>query len=127
MTTEGFTSFLMSSDNSGFDERQQRLCDDMSRPLCEYYISSSHNVHTPPSHQSGSALIRFPQTYLVGGQLKGDSTAEGYIRALQQGCRTVERKLDILSDAECTDQLIYTLQSTFGMGQRNLLSTMDAP
>jgi hypothetical protein len=33
------------------------------------------------------------QTYLIGGQLKGDSTAEGYIRALQQGCRTVERKI----------------------------------
>lgn len=31
------------------------------------------------------------QTYLVGGQLKGDSTPEGYIRALQQGCRCVER------------------------------------
>lgn len=32
------------------------------------------------------------QTYLVGSQLKGDSTSEGYIRALQQGCRSVERE-----------------------------------
>lgn len=44
MTIEGFTSFLMSSDNMAFSERQLRVCDDMTRPLCEYFISSSHNV-----------------------------------------------------------------------------------
>lgn len=46
MTTDGFTSFLMSSDNMAFSERQLKVCDDMTRPLCEYYISSSHNVST---------------------------------------------------------------------------------
>ncbi|KAK4702929.1 hypothetical protein P7C70_g3286, partial [Phenoliferia sp. Uapishka_3] len=71
---EGFTQFLLSSDNIAIrDEGSQ----DMSRPLAEYYISSSHN------------------TYLVGNQLAGEATVEGYIRALQQGCRCVE--LDVWS------------------------------
>ncbi|GAA5900925.1 hypothetical protein JCM6882_005980 [Rhodosporidiobolus microsporus] len=69
ITLDGFVSFLMSSDNAPIkDETQQ----DMTRPLPEYFISSSHN------------------TYLIGSQFQGQSTVEGYIRALQQGCRSVE-------------------------------------
>lgn len=68
---EGFASFLASSDNPALEEDSQQ---DMTRPLAEYFISSSHN------------------TYLVGNQFRGESTIEGYIRALQQGCRSVERE-----------------------------------
>ncbi len=68
---EGFASFLMSSDNPALEDDSQQ---DMTRPLAEYFISSSHN------------------TYLVGNQFRGESTIEGYIRALQQGCRSVERE-----------------------------------
>ncbi|GAA5947791.1 hypothetical protein JCM10213_002114 [Rhodosporidiobolus nylandii] len=69
ITLDGFVSFLMSSDNAAIKDESKQ---DMSRPLPEYFISSSHN------------------TYLIGSQFQGQSTVEGYIRALQQGCRSVE-------------------------------------
>ncbi|PVU93413.1 hypothetical protein BB559_003288 [Furculomyces boomerangus] len=44
----------------------------MDKPMNEYFISSSHN------------------TYLLGGQIIGTSSIEGYIRALHKGCRCLE-------------------------------------
>jgi phosphatidylinositol phospholipase C delta len=72
LSLEGFTSFLLSAENSPFTDHHARVWHDMTRPLSEYYISSSHN------------------TYLVGHQLVGESTIEGYIRALLHSCRSVE-------------------------------------
>jgi phosphatidylinositol phospholipase C delta len=88
MSIEGFTSFLVSSENAAFGEQSLKPVQDMTRPLCEYFISSSHNVR---GQVHVGANIDLEQTYLVGNQLNGESTTEGYIRALQQGCRTVER------------------------------------
>ncbi|RDX52458.1 1-phosphatidylinositol-4,5-bisphosphate phosphodiesterase 1 [Lentinus brumalis] len=85
MTLSGFTTFLLSADNSAFADQHGRIYHDMTRPLPEYYISSSHN------------------TYLVGHQLVGESTVEGYIRALLHSCRSVE--LDIY-DGE-TEPCVY--------------------
>lgn len=73
MTLEAFSTFLLSSDNAVFSERNLTAKQDMKLPMSDYYISSSHN------------------TYLVGHQLMGVSTIEGYIRALLHSCRSVER------------------------------------
>ncbi len=85
LTRKGFTSFLLSTDNSVFKSEQH----DMTRPLPEYFVSSSHN------------------TYLVGHQLVGESTIEGYIRALLHSCRSVERKF--CSQSLCINLFAHTL------------------
>lgn len=41
VTLDGFVSFLMSSDNAAIKDESRQ---DMTRPLPEYFISSSHNV-----------------------------------------------------------------------------------
>ncbi|KAJ6591818.1 PLC-like phosphodiesterase [Mycena vulgaris] len=71
MSLENFTSFLVSQDNAPIRPDSN----DMTQPMSHYFISTSHN------------------TYLVGNQLMGVSTIEGYIRALLCACRSVE--LDI--------------------------------
>ncbi|KAK9465645.1 PLC-like phosphodiesterase [Lipomyces arxii] len=67
-TVDSFSDYLMSSYNPTLKD----ITEDMTRPLNEYYISSSHN------------------TYLLGRQLAGESSVEAYIRVLQRGCRCIE-------------------------------------
>ncbi|KAG7734599.1 hypothetical protein KL948_000165 [Ogataea haglerorum] len=63
-----FVSFLTSS----YSKPYANIQEDYSHPLNEYFISSSHN------------------TYLLGRQVNGTASIEGYIRALQRGCRCIE-------------------------------------
>uniref|UniRef100_A0A4W6DVW2 Phosphoinositide phospholipase C n=1 Tax=Lates calcarifer TaxID=8187 RepID=A0A4W6DVW2_LATCA len=72
MTFDGFLMYLGSAEGSIFNPQQRGVYQDMSQPLCHYFISSSHN------------------TYLMEDQLRGQSSVEGYIRALNRGCRCVE-------------------------------------
>lgn len=65
-TLDSLSRFLASSKNAKLPTT------DMTRPITEYFISSSHN------------------TYLVGEQWRGESTVEGYIRVLLANCRCVE-------------------------------------
>ncbi|KAG7506238.1 1-phosphatidylinositol 4,5-bisphosphate phosphodiesterase delta-3-A-like [Solea senegalensis] len=72
MTQNGFTMYMLSSENDVFNPDHTRVYQDMSRPLAHYFISSSHN------------------TYLTKDQVTSASSTEPYIRALNQGCRCVE-------------------------------------
>ncbi|CAL1598247.1 unnamed protein product [Knipowitschia caucasica] len=72
MSFDGFLMYLGSVEGNIFDPRCRGLYQDMEQPLNHYFISSSHN------------------TYLMEDQLRGHSSVEGYIRALNRGCRCVE-------------------------------------
>ncbi|XP_047629474.1 1-phosphatidylinositol 4,5-bisphosphate phosphodiesterase delta-4 isoform X3 [Phacochoerus africanus] len=72
LSLDGFLSYLCSKDGDIFNPTCLPIYQDMTQPLNHYFINSSHN------------------TYLVGDQLCGQSSVEGYIRALKRGCRCVE-------------------------------------
>nr|XP_028597847.1 1-phosphatidylinositol 4,5-bisphosphate phosphodiesterase delta-4 [Podarcis muralis] len=72
LSIDGFLVYLCSPDGSIFNPEHRTVFQDMSQPLCHYFISSSHN------------------TYLMEDQLRGQSSVEGYIRALKRGCRCLE-------------------------------------
>ncbi|XP_039089115.1 1-phosphatidylinositol 4,5-bisphosphate phosphodiesterase delta-4 isoform X2 [Hyaena hyaena] len=72
LSLDGFLSYLCSKDGDIFNPTCLPVYQDMTQPLSHYYINSSHN------------------TYLVGDQICGQSSVEGYIRALKRGCRCVE-------------------------------------
>ncbi|XP_046545960.1 1-phosphatidylinositol 4,5-bisphosphate phosphodiesterase gamma-1-like [Haliotis rubra] len=71
-TEKEFYDYLLSPDNSVWNPEQDQVTMDMSQPLCDYWIASSHN------------------TYLTGNQINSDSSVETYARALRMGCRCVE-------------------------------------
>lgn len=64
MSFEGFIRYLTSEDCSIFNKDQRSTYQDMNQPLCDYFISSSHN------------------TYLTADQLVGPSELWGYTRYL---------------------------------------------
>ncbi|XP_014662070.1 PREDICTED: inactive phospholipase C-like protein 2 [Priapulus caudatus] len=69
---DGFTSYLLSDECDVFEPAHRVVCQDMTHPLPHYFVATSHN------------------TFLLEDQLKGPAGVEGFIRALQSGCRCVE-------------------------------------
>lgn len=70
MNLQTFQHFMTSSHSAPVTQLKGEAT--LDRPLNEYFISSSHN------------------TYLLGRQVAGASSVEGYIAALVKGCRCVE-------------------------------------
>lgn len=70
LSMQGFQNFLSSSHSAPVSPSRGEPT--LDRPLNEYFISSSHN------------------TYLLGRQVAGVSSVEGYIAALIKGCRCIE-------------------------------------
>ncbi|EGD81646.1 hypothetical protein PTSG_02362 [Salpingoeca rosetta] len=70
---DGLTRLLLTRYGNAYNpDHQERVYQDMTRPLSEYYVASSHN------------------TYLTDDQIRGPSDVEAYKRALIAGCRCVE-------------------------------------
>lgn len=67
-----FCQILFSSKNNIFNPDMAQLYQDMTQPLNDYFVNSSHN------------------TYLLGNQLTGESSTQAYINALNKGCRCLE-------------------------------------
>ncbi|KAM5263490.1 1-phosphatidylinositol 4,5-bisphosphate phosphodiesterase zeta-1 [Ctenodactylus gundi] len=72
MSLEGFTRYMYSSECLLFSQECTKVYQDMTYPLNDYFISSSHN------------------TYLISDQLVGPSDLWGYVSALVKGCRCLE-------------------------------------
>ena len=68
----GFIEYLHSEMNEAFNPEHDLIYQDMNAPLAQYFIASSHN------------------TYLMGDQIRSESSVEAYVRCLREGCRCVE-------------------------------------
>ncbi|NXI50376.1 PLCD3 phosphodiesterase, partial [Chloroceryle aenea] len=67
MMLDGFMMYLLSAAGDILNQEHTKVHQDMSQPLCHYFISSSHN------------------TYLTRNQIGGTSSTEAYVRWVPLG------------------------------------------
>ena len=109
-TLEGFTNYLMSSDNLPINVDKLALCHNMTLPLSHYFINSSHNTYLTGKSLSKVSLLSHPlfsghkkklitllllpvflfNFPILGHQFSGKSSVEIYRQCLLAGCRCVE-------------------------------------
>uniref|UniRef100_M3ZIE9 Phosphoinositide phospholipase C n=1 Tax=Xiphophorus maculatus TaxID=8083 RepID=M3ZIE9_XIPMA len=90
---DGFTNYMRSPAGDIFNPEHYNVNQDMTQPLCNYFIASSHN------------------TYLMGDQLMSQSRVDMYAWVLQAGCRCVEVDCWDGQDGEPIVHHGYTLTS----------------
>ncbi|XP_064153856.1 1-phosphatidylinositol 4,5-bisphosphate phosphodiesterase eta-2a [Anguilla rostrata] len=90
---DGFTNYMRSPSGDIFNPEHYEVTQDMTQPLCNYFIASSHN------------------TYLMGDQLMSQSRVDMYAWVLQAGCRCVEVDCWDGQDGEPIVHHGYTLTS----------------
>ncbi|KAI1892566.1 hypothetical protein AGOR_G00134900 [Albula goreensis] len=90
---DGFTNYMRSPSGDIFNPEHYQVNQDMTQPLCNYFIASSHN------------------TYLMGDQLMSQSRVDMYAWVLQAGCRCVEVDCWDGQDGEPIVHHGYTLTS----------------
>lgn len=103
MSAAAFAGFLTSKQNGPLKEEPAEYTFD--RPLNEYFISSSHN------------------TYLLGRQVAGQSSIEGYTSALLQGCRCVE--VDCWDGSDGQPTVVHGRTLTSSISFREVIIIID--
>ncbi|KID91901.1 phosphoinositide-specific phospholipase C [Metarhizium guizhouense ARSEF 977] len=103
MSEAALVGFLSSRQNGPLAEEPQEYT--LDRPMNEYFISSSHN------------------TYLLGRQVAGQSSVEGYIRALAQGCRCVE--VDCWDGSDGQPQVVHGRTLTSAISFKEVMTTIN--
>lgn len=101
ISTTNFAAYITSRHNALLTP----FACDYTRPLYEYFISSSHN------------------TYLSGRQIGDESSIEPYIRTLQKGCRCIE--IDIWSNSENYPEVRHGRAFTSAVSLESVLRMID--